>query len=233
MSANTSVSNQVALVTGGNRGIGLAIVKGLAEQGIKVLLGCRSIAEGKSAIEGFKGDIHIVLLDLSSQSSLEQCVSVIDETHPHIDILVNNAGILDETKIEHLTNEILMQSMQVNAMAPFFLMNHYGQRMKEKGMGRIVNVSSGWGSAGGLLSSPKAYGLSKSSLNDMTRIFAASFPDNVKVNAMCPGWVRTRMGGETATRTPDEGAETAIWLATLSEQGPTGYFFRDKRVIDW
>ncbi|MGL5096272.1 MAG: SDR family NAD(P)-dependent oxidoreductase, partial [Planctomycetia bacterium] len=99
--------------------------------------------------------------------------------------------------------------------------------------GRIVNVSSGWGSFAEGLEGPGFYGVTKAALNALTVRLAAESPPAVKVNAMCPGWVRTRMGGDDADRTPDQGADTAIWLATLPDAGPTGRFFRDRHPIDW
>jgi len=105
--------------------------------------------------------------------------------------------------------------------------------MSARGYGRIVNVSSGWGSFAEGMGGPGLYGVTKAALNALTVRLAKELPSTVKVNAMCPGWVRTRMGGQSATRSPDEGADTAIWLATLSDDGPTGGFFRDRKPIEW
>ena len=105
--------------------------------------------------------------------------------------------------------------------------------MNARGYGRIVNVSSGWGSFAEGLSGPGAYSISKAALNALTLSLSKDLPTNVKVNCMCPGWVRTRMGGEGAPRTPEEAADTAIWLATLPDDGPTGGFYRDRKLIAW
>ncbi|MEM8681130.1 MAG: SDR family NAD(P)-dependent oxidoreductase, partial [Planctomycetota bacterium] len=96
-----------------------------------------------------------------------------------------------------------------------------------------VNISSGWGSFAEGLAGPAAYSVSKAALNALTLTLSQSVPAEVKVNAVCPGWVRTDMGGPSASRSPKEGAETAVWLATLPADGPTGGFFRDRRRIAW
>ncbi|BDY04446.1 SDR family NAD(P)-dependent oxidoreductase [Ferrimonas sp. YFM] len=224
---------KVALVTGGNRGIGLATVHGLAQRGIKVLLGCRDLASGAQAAEGLEGDVNVVALNLSDSAELQRQVATIEAEYPQIDILVNNAAVLEEGDFASVEFQHLMSSMQVNAMAAMQLTQHFGNAMARRGYGRIVNLSSGWGAFSDGLTGPAAYSISKAALNAVTKVAANSYPTNVKVNALCPGWVRTRMGGEMATRSAEQGAQTAIWLALLDDDGPSGQFFRDKEVIDW
>jgi NAD(P)-dependent dehydrogenase (short-subunit alcohol dehydrogenase family) len=113
------------------------------------------------------------------------------------------------------------------------LIQVFGPAMKARGWGRIVNVSSGWGSFDEGLAGPAAYSISKATLNAVTFTFAPVLGPTVKINAVCPGWVRTRMGGQSATRSPEQGADTPIWLATLPDDGPTGGFFRDRQSIGW
>ncbi len=123
--------------------------------------------------------------------------------------------------------------MNVMVRGPLLLMHHLTPHMVSQRYGRVVNLSSGWGAFSDGVAGPGAYGVAKAALNALTVSAARTLPNSVKVNSMCPGWVRTRMGGANASRSPEEGAETAIWLATLDENGPTGGFFRDKRSIDW
>ena len=124
-------------------------------------------------------------------------------------------------------------SMAVMVHGPYHLIRALAPNMVERGWGRIVNVSSEWGSFADGLGGPNAYGVAKAALNALTLRLSRELPPSVKINAMCPGWVRTRMGGPGATRSPEEGADTALWLATLPEDGPTGGFFRDRKPIAW
>jgi NAD(P)-dependent dehydrogenase (short-subunit alcohol dehydrogenase family) len=148
-------------------------------------------------------------------------------------MLVNNAGVLEPGSLVEMDDEKLAYSLQVNFLAPLQLIRELVPGMSTRGYGRIVNVSSGWGSFAEGLSGPAAYSISKAALNALTLSLAKDVPQNLKLNSMCPGWVRTRMGGEAAPRTPEEAADTAIWLATLPDDGPTGGFYRDRKLIAW
>ncbi|MFW1064907.1 SDR family NAD(P)-dependent oxidoreductase [Vibrio parahaemolyticus] len=226
-------NQKTALVTGGNRGIGRVVVEALAQKGFRVILACRDFEEGFRLSREIGGDVSSVQLDLSEPKKMQKQISQIDATNSQIDILVNNAGVLDERHFSVLSYSDLIYSMQVNAFSAYELIQFFGNKMSQKGYGRIVNVSSGWGAFSDGLSGPAAYSISKATLNAITKVASRSFPSSVKINAMCPGWVRTRMGGNAATRAPEEVAETIIWLATLDSNGPNGQFFRDKKQIDW
>lgn len=236
-----SASNRkVALVTGGNRGIGLAIVKGLARLGFNVLMGCRDVKAGAAEIAKIQRelpetDVSVVLLDLADAEALPQQMQQITEQHPAVDVLINNAATLDEGDFGSLSRDNFYRSMQINALSVFDLMQHFGLAMEQQQYGRIVNISSGWGAFSDGLTGPAAYSMSKATLNAITKVAANSYAgySDIKINAMCPGWVRTRMGGMAASRSPEQAAETAIWLATLSQDGPSGEFFRDKKAINW
>ncbi|MEZ6132153.1 MAG: SDR family NAD(P)-dependent oxidoreductase [Planctomycetaceae bacterium] len=227
---------RTVLVTGGNRGIGLAIVKALAELGHFVWLGSRELVAGECAAASLRDSgfvVSAVQLDLSDASSIDSAMKVIQESGHSIDVLVNNAGVYHDKTLLDLTDAEIAESLSVHLTGPIRLIQALVPDMASRGYGRIVNVSSGWGSFAEGLGGPGAYGITKAALNALTVRLVKEVPPTIKVNAMCPGWVRTRMGGVGATRTPEEGAATAIWLATLPDDGPTGGFFRDEQPIGW
>ena len=215
-----------ALITGGNRGIGLATCKTLSAMGHQVFLGARHLAEGEKAAR--QCGATAIQLDVKDQHSIQDAIEAVGP----LDILINNAGILGSGSVFDRQGQF-EDSIAVMVDGPFQLMKRVVPQMVAHGYGRIVNVSSGWGAFSDGLGGPGGYGVAKAALNALTLAAANSLPDYVKVNAACPGWVRTRMGGMLATRSPEKGAETICWLATLDEKGPTGKFFRDKAEIDW
>jgi NAD(P)-dependent dehydrogenase (short-subunit alcohol dehydrogenase family) len=227
---------RTVLVTGANRGIGLAIAGQLAESGGSVLLGSRKLQAGEEAVKSLLRpalDIAPIHMDLADPAAINAALSEIDKAGRHVDVLVNNAGVLHETPLLELTDAEISDSIAVHLAGPLRLIRALVPNMVAHGYGRIVNVSSGWGSFAEGMGGPGLYGVTKAALNALTVRLAKELPATVKVNAMCPGWVRTRMGGQCATRSPDEGADTAVWLATLPDDGPTGGFFRDRKPIEW
>lgn len=230
----TERKTRTALVTGANRGIGLAIAQGLADLGtIKVLAAARKADDARETAAGIGQGTVGVTLDLTDPVAAEKRAKAIDAEHGGIDILINNAAILTEGNALEIETAVLMESLAVNTVAPFALIHAIAPGMKTRGWGRIVNLSSGWGAFAEGLSGPSAYAISKAALNAVTVSFALALGSEVKVNAACPGWVRTRMGGETAALSAEEGAATPIMLATLPDDGPTGGFFRNRQPIPW
>ena len=228
------MKKKTVLVTGGNRGIGKAIVAGLAGTGnLKVLLGSRSLEKGRAAAVQMEGEVVPVELDLGDRVRLQKQMEAIIREHGPVDVLVNNGAILEEGNILSVSDEAFEQSLRVNTLAAFDLIRLVAPTMEERSYGRIVNVSSGWGSFAEGLGGPFAYSVSKATLNAITKVASRELPACIKINTMCPGWVRTDMGGMNADRSPEEGADTAIWLATLPEDGPTGGYFRDRQPIEW
>lgn len=213
-------------MTGGNRGIGLAIAQGLADRGFEVVIGARSAKAGQDAAE--QVGASAVELDVANPESIARAVQEIGA----VDVLVNNAGILGTGGLLDDPQDFA-DSMAVMVHGPYLLMHHLTPHMVVQGYGRVVNVSSGWGAFSDGLNGPASYGVAKAALNALTVASARTLPTKVKVNAMCPGWVRTRMGGGGANRSPKQGADTAIWLGTLEDSGPTGKFFRDRNEIPW
>ncbi len=244
---STSQSKKVALVTGGNRGIGFAISKQLALQGISVIIGSRDIRQGDEAeksiasLEGTtttKTTVYALALDVTNQESVDKLASTIHSKFGKLDILVNNAGVLlDETSLPSKTGlQIVRATLETNLIGAWRLCQSFVPMMKRNNYGRIVNISSGAGALATIQESlyAPAYSLSKASLNVLTMMFANELRGtNILVNAVDPCWVRTDMGGSNAPRSVEEGADTAVWLATLPDRGPIGGFFFDRKRIEW
>jgi NAD(P)-dependent dehydrogenase (short-subunit alcohol dehydrogenase family) len=215
-----------ALVTGANRGLGLAIAEGLIAKGCAVTLGARNQKQGQAAA----ARIGASFLRLDLQEADSYCDGLI--AAGGFDILVNNAGTLKDASLLTSASDFT-EAMEVMVMAPLDLIRLCVPRWERTGWGRVVNISSDWGSHAEGLGGPGGYGVAKAALNALTRTLPRDLPPGVKINACCPGWLRTRMGGEGATRSTAEGADTPVWLATLPEDGPTGGFFRDRQPLGW
>jgi NAD(P)-dependent dehydrogenase (short-subunit alcohol dehydrogenase family) len=230
-----SESPRTALVTGANRGVGLAIAKGLAGRGMTVVLGVRDAEQGEAVRTSFSQPdrVAVLALDVASQPAVARALGELARRELHIDVLVNNAGILPEGDIFSTPDEVMREAMEVHFYGPLALCRGLVPAMQRAGYGRVVNVSSDWGSLGRGLEGPAAYSISKATLNALTVRLARDAGPHVKVNAMCPGWVRTRMGGAEAELTPEEGADTALWLATLGDDGPTGGYFQARKPLPW
>lgn len=239
MSTN-DMTQRVALVTGGNRGIGLGICRQLAAKGLHVILATRSIDNGNAAIaklsnEGLQASLR--QLDVDTPASIDDTFAWIRKEIGRLDILVNNAGIsIDGGTHTGSTIDVALmeQTLRTNFLGPLRLSQAVLPIMQAGGYGRIVNVSSGLGSFTRLVKTRPAYRISKTALNALTKILADEYQNtNILINAMTPGWVRTQMGGIRAPRSVDEGADTAVWLATLPDDGPNGRFFRDREEFPW
>lgn len=237
-----SEAQKVAVVTGGNRGIGFETCRQLAKQGIKVILTSRDEAKGKAAAEKLQAeglDVISHSLDVTNPDSIEGLAQFIKSNFGRLDILVNNAGVLldyaeSDGSVFNLKISTLQKTLETNTFAPLLLCQALVPLMKEHNYGRVVNVSSGAGQLHDMSSGYPSYRISKTALNAVTRIVANELKGtNILVNAVCPGWVKTDMGGENAPRSPQQGADTIVWLATLPDDGPTSGFFRDRKLLDW
>ena len=229
---------RIAVVTGGNRGIGLEICRQLAQLGYQVVLTSRDEVQGLGAqqrlvAEGAEVGYHP--LDVTDAESVHRLAEVLQQAYGRVDVLVNNAGVmLDDRDVLEADLDIVRATMETNVYGPWQLTQALVPLMQQHGYGRIVNLSSGMGQLSGMGSHRPAYRLSKTALNALTRILAAQLQgSNILVNSMSPGWVRTDMGGPSAPRSVEEGADTAVWLATLPDDGPTGGFFQDRKPIPW
>jgi NAD(P)-dependent dehydrogenase (short-subunit alcohol dehydrogenase family) len=230
---------KVALVTGGNRGIGLEICRQLAKLGVRVVLGSRDAAKGvAAAAELIAAGVSVEAreLDVASEESIHDCMNWIRRDLSRLDVLVNNAGIMVEEGDPDPEREIqiIRDTIQTNVYGPLLLSRLATPIMKSRRYGRIVNLSSSMGSLAEMGSGYIAYRMSKAAINVVTRVVAAETQGmGILVNSVDPGWVQTEMGGRGASRTVQKGAETPVWLATLPDDGPTGGFFRDRKTISW
>ncbi len=235
-----TMDQRLAVVTGANKGIGYEICHQLARKGLRVLLTSRDGERGERArkkLEKEGLDVLYHQLDVTAQSSIAAIARHIENEFGRVDVLVNNAGVLIDTRSASVLKEkeeTFRTTLETNfygalrmcqALVPLMKKNHYG---------RVVNLSSGLGQLDDMGDGTPAYRVSKTALNALTRMVATAVEgDNILVNSMCPGWVRTDMGGPQASRSVEQGAETAVWLAMLPQDGPTGGFFRDKKPIPW
>jgi len=244
---------RLALVTGGNKGIGLACVTGLAKLGHRVIFTCRNEKEGEKLLKELNQQGHDVMffpLDARDNSSVDRLIQFV-KTVGSLDILINNAGVAvaagldDATAFDQSISDVkpaeILDVMQVNTFVPLRLLQAFIPEMKKKGYGRIVNMSSGAGQLSEMNGLRLPYRMSKASLNCVTRVFQDELKDvDVLVNSMCPGLVRTDLVKSVQARfpnlkfkTPEEGADTALWLATLPKGGPRGGFFRNRAPLSF
>jgi NAD(P)-dependent dehydrogenase (short-subunit alcohol dehydrogenase family) len=217
------------LVTGTSRGIGAEIARQLAaDHDFLVFAGARDPDD----VEEAEGIVPIEL-DVTDQAEVDAAQERIGSEVGHLDALVNNAGVYgDPIGAAGYDIDGAHEVLEVNTFGPWRLIEALLPLMRESSQPRIVNVSSGAGQLSDMNGGRAAYRLSKAALNALTRTLASD-ERWVKVNAMCPGWVRTDMGGSAAPRSVEDGADTAVWLATLPDDGPTGGFFRDRKPIPW
>jgi NAD(P)-dependent dehydrogenase (short-subunit alcohol dehydrogenase family) len=225
---------RTALITGGNRGIGLAVAKGLAAAGLRVVIGSRSLPDGQAAARSITDTPATAIeLDVADPGSIDAAVASLGRERIAIDVLVNNAGIYSTGDSFTVAMSAVRESMEVHLFGPLALCRALVPGMVARGYGRVVNVSSGYGAFSSGLGPDTAYAISKAALNALTLKLAGEVRGDIKINAGCPGWVRTRMGGKSATSSVEEGADTIVWLATLPASGPTGGFFRHRRLVAW
>jgi NAD(P)-dependent dehydrogenase (short-subunit alcohol dehydrogenase family) len=227
---------RTVVVTGANRGIGFEISRQLAARGAQVVLTARNAGAGKVAVEKLAAknlNVRFHTLDVTSPKSIANLCEFLKRTYGRVDVLINNAGIIVKSDASALKVDMqtVRMTFDTNALGPFYLSQTLLPLFNKDA--RIVNVSSGMGLLCEIEGDYAAYRLSKAALNAITAMLAAELRGTVAVNAVCPGWVRTDMGGRNAERDVSEGADTPVWLALDAPQKLTGKFLRDRKVIPW
>jgi NAD(P)-dependent dehydrogenase (short-subunit alcohol dehydrogenase family) len=232
----------IAVVTGAYRGLGLEAARQLSALGHRVVLTARRSAEGQAAADALAsggGDVCFAPLDVADPDSIRSLRDRLERDYGRVDVLINNAGIFPGASPGSPGSSVLeaeldgiRQAFETNTLGPLELSRRLIPLMA--GRGRIVNVSSGMGQLSDMNGFCPAYRLSKTALNAVTRILADELQGtDIKINSVCPGWVRTDMGGSNATLSVQEGARGIVWAATLPDDGPSGGFFRHGEPIPW
>ena len=235
-SSNQKHDRKRALVTGGNKGIGFAICQGLLEAGFEVILAARSLDKAKAAAQQLKPteSLRVLELDVTDDESIQRAATQLSQEIPHLDVLIDNAGIYPDEGVNILTisRELLMKTMDTNAFSAVRVTQAFLPLLtKAPATAKVINMSSGLGQLQGLSADIPSYCLSKLAMNGASIMLAEALrSQGIAVYAMSPGWVKTDMGGEAAPRTPAQGADTAIWLATDATLEESGKFFSDRQV---
>jgi NAD(P)-dependent dehydrogenase (short-subunit alcohol dehydrogenase family) len=234
---------KVAIVTGASRGLGFATSEALARMGYKVIMAMRSPEKAQAEINKLKMkdlDVTAMKLDVASEKSIESFVNDFKRDVGALDVLVNNAGIFIDDEdggndsVFKTKSSTIQKTFTTNTLGPFLLTQKLLPMMIGDGYGRIVNISSGMGQLSEMNQAYAAYRISKTALNVVTKVFAEETKgQDILVNSVCPGWVKTDMGGKGAARTIEQGIKGIIWAATLPKGGPTGGFFRDGESLNW
>jgi len=229
---------KIALVTGANKGIGREVAHQLAAKGFHVFIGARNRSAGRKAADEIAkkgGEATFLEIDVSDNNSVAAAAREFAKASDHLDVLVNNAGIIvdGDDAILEINDELLRKTLETNTLGALRVIRAFVPLLAKSKAPRVINVSSGGGQlTGGADGWSPAYCISKTALNGVTSQLAAALP-KFAINSVCPGWVRTDMGGRNATRSVEEGADTIVWLASEAPQDLTGKFLRDRKEIPW
>ncbi|MEL6928665.1 MAG: SDR family NAD(P)-dependent oxidoreductase [Cyanobacteria bacterium J06600_6] len=228
---------KTALITGANRGIGFAIAKGLLKADFQVIIGVRSLEKGKKAAEQLNSPlVSVIEIDIADDESIEQAFDELNAKIDHLDVLVNNAGIYPDNGFNILTidRDLLTKTLNVNTFGAIKTTQIFLPLLEKADQARVINYSSGYGQLNGLSAGVPSYCLSKLTLNGATIMLADALANkDITVNAVDPGWVSSDMGGENAPRTVEQGADTAIWLATVDSVKDSGKLLRDRKIASF
>ena len=233
-----SASGPIIVVTGGNRGIGFEVCRQLCARGARIVLTARKTAAGTAAIEKLakeKLTAEFHALDVTDGKSITALRDFLTDRYGHLDVLINNAGIIAKGEDDALKVDlaVVRTTLETNTLGPLRVAQYLVPLLKRSKSGRIINMSSGMGELTDNSGGHAAYRMSKTALNGVTATLAAELRGTVAVNSVCPGWVRTDMGGPHANLDVADGADSAVWLAFDAPQTLTGKFIRARKVIPW
>ena len=229
---------KTALITGANRGIGYEVARQFAAKGFHVFVGARNAEAGRKAAEEIAnqgGKATFLEIDVADNHSVTNAAHEFSNTEDHLDVLVNNAGIIvdGDNAILEISDDLFRNTLETNTLGTLRVTRAFAALLRKSKAPRVINVSSSGGQlTGGADGWAPAYCVSKTALNGVTVQLAAALP-KFAVNSVCPGWVRTEMGGENASRSVEEGADTIVWLASEAPRDLTGKFLRDRKQIPW
>jgi NAD(P)-dependent dehydrogenase (short-subunit alcohol dehydrogenase family) len=229
---------KIALITGANRGIGLEAAHQLAAKGFHVVVGARKANAGREIADAITQNGHpasFLTIDVSDGANVLAAAVEFTRHWDHLDVLVNNAAIKLPNDVSVLENSdaVLRETLETNTLGPLRVTRAFAGLLGKSDAPRVINLSSGGGQlADGAAGWAPAYCISKTALNMVTAQLAVALP-RFAINSMCPGWVKTDMGGSEAPRTVQQGADTIVWLAAEAPQNLTGKFLRDREIIPW
>jgi NAD(P)-dependent dehydrogenase (short-subunit alcohol dehydrogenase family) len=228
---------KTALITGGNRGIGYAIAQGLLKANVQVIIGARSLEKGETAVAKLNSPlVSAVEIDIAEDESINNAFNELKGKIDSLDILINNAGIYPDNGFNILTidRDLLTKTLNVNTFGAIKTTQIFLPLLEKANKARVINYSSGYGQLAGLSAGVPSYCLSKLAINGATIMLADALASkNITVNAVDPGWVSSDMGGENAPRTVQQGADTAVWLATVDSVKDSGKLWRDRSIISF
>ena len=229
--------NKIALVTGANRGIGFAIAQGLLKSDFRVIIGSRTLKKGKAAVEKLNSPkVSAVEIDIADDDSINKAFNELKGGIDRLDVLINNAGIYPDNGFNILTidRQLLAKTLNVNTFGAIKITQIFLPLLEKGERSRVINYSSGYGQLAGLSAGVPSYCLSKLAVNGATIMLAdALHSKDITVNSVDPGWVSSDMGGDSAPRTVEQGADTAVWLATIDRVKDSGKLWRDRSVVSF
>jgi NAD(P)-dependent dehydrogenase (short-subunit alcohol dehydrogenase family) len=230
---------QTALITGAYRGLGFETARQLAAKGFTVITTARKKSEGEKAADKLRlagGNVQFVEMDVTSEPSIQTAVKAVSAIVDHLDVLINNAGVYPDGDRTILTidRETILKTYETNTVGPILVTRAFLPLLEMGKTPHVINISSGLGALSSMAGAAPSYSISKAALNAVTRQFAAVLTEKgIAVNSVCPGWVRTEMGGQNAPRSVEDGVDTIVWLASERPKNINGQFLRDRQVIAW